>query len=67
MWCPLRCCFGALGAEAHASLQTGDFLCYESPEVTLELLSHKSIKHRTNASVRIGDVLADIQCIVQVL
>lgn len=65
--CPLRCCFGALGAEAHAALQTGEVLCHEPPEVTLELLSHKGVKHRANAAVGVGDVFADVQSVIQIL
>lgn len=56
-----------MGAEAHAPLQTGDVLCHEPPEVTLELLSHKGVKHRADAAVGVGDVLADVQRIVQIL
>lgn len=47
------------------SLQTGDLLCNQSFEVTLELLSHKCVKHRTNATIQIGYVPGHIQCKVQ--
>lgn len=47
------------------SLQTGDLLCQQPSEVALELLSHKCVKYRTNATIQIGYVTGHIQCKVQ--
>lgn len=67
MRCPLGRCFGAVGAKAHAPPQTGDVLANQPPEVTLELLPHKGVKDGANAAVGVGDILADVERIVQTL
>lgn len=67
VWCLLWCGSGALAAEADVSLQTGDFLSEQPSEVALELLTHKCVKHRTNATIQVGNVPGHIKCIVQAL
>lgn len=65
MRCPLRCGSGALAAEAHVPLETRYLISQQLFEVALELLSHKCVKHRTNATVNVGYVPSHIQCVVQ--
>lgn len=42
-------------------------LSHQPPEVTLELLPHEGVKHGADAAVGVGDVLADVQRVIQSL
>lgn len=67
MWHPLRRAPRALAAEADVFLQAGDPGGHQPFEVALELLSHKRVKQRTNATVQVGYVPGHVQSIVQTL